>query len=117
MSWEDLTDVDKAWIAGIFEGEGCISIHSVKYIRISIYNNDLTMLTEIQNMIGDDVYVHERKHKRKDSWAISHQLQIQKRSTIMSFLEHIYPFVRSEYKRNQISSTVNTAIESGGNYA
>lgn len=117
MAWEDLIDVDKAWIAGIFEGEGCICVHGVKYVRILIYNNDLTMLTEIKNMIGDGVYIHIRKHKRKDTWAVSHQLQIQRRDVINGFFEHIYPFMRSEYKRKQIINVIGKANDNGGDYS
>jgi hypothetical protein len=116
MAWEHLTDIDKAWIAGIFEGEGTIVNHCKKYIRISIYNNDISMLNEIKRLLGDKVYIHIHPTKRKDSWAPSHQLQMQENGIICNFLKEITPFVRSEAKRNQIERVVSTALENGGAY-
>ena len=119
MAWETLSDVDKAWIAGIFEGEGSVYVYrglgeKSKYVRLFFFNNDRTMLEEIQRMIGGNLHI--RVHKRQEDWAESHQLQIGKKEDIIKFKEIIYPQFRSEYKKEQFNSAIKFANINGGEY-
>jgi len=118
MVWE-LTNEDKAWVAGIFEGEGSICVYKgagqkTKYVRILFYNNDLTMLEEIQRMIGGNLHIHP--FKRKEEWGESHQLQIGKRDKIIQFKENIFPYMRTKYKKDQFNDALSLANENGGDY-
>lgn len=119
MAWEDLTEVDKAWLAGIFEGEGSIYVYTgsgktKKYIRILFYNNDISMLDEIKRLIGGNIHRHGLT--RKDSWEPSYQLQLGKKKDIKMFLKEIKPFIRSNYKLSQTLGCVELANENGGGY-
>ncbi len=117
--WDRITDIDKAWIAGIFEGEGSICVYrgageKEKYVRLFFYNNDITMLEEIQRMIGGNLHI--RHHRRKEEWAESHQLQNGKSEDIRKFRIYILPFFRSEYKIKQFNDAILNANSNGGEY-
>lgn len=119
MSWDELTEVDKAWIAGIFEGEGSVAVYRGagqvrKYIRILIYNNDITMLKEIQRLIGGNL--HDHMHRKEGQWAQSHQLQFGKKSDVQNFKEHIYPYMRTKYKKQQLNKCFILAKTNGCEY-
>ena len=113
MAWDSISDIDKAWIAGIFEGVGSIGLWvrcgDSKRARVMIYNNDLSMLEEIQRLIGGLIY--ERKMgPRNLNWKPSYQFTINRRADVDQFITEILPFIRSDYKRNQIMKTL------GGDY-
>lgn len=113
MAWDSLSDIDKAWIAGIFEGEGSIGLWerygTSKYARIAIYNNDVSMLEEIQRLVGGKIY--ERKMGvRNPNWKPSYTFNLNKHKEVERFINEILPFIRSEYKQEQILKTL------GGDY-
>ena len=119
MAWEQLSESDKAWIAGIYEGEGSIYVYKgsgeiAKYVRLFFFNNDETMLEEVQRLIGG--HLHLRVHRRQEDWAESHQLQFGKKEDIIKFKELIYPYMRSEYKKDQFNESINHANTNGGTY-
>jgi hypothetical protein len=119
MAYEKCTKIDLSWIAGIFEGEGSICVYKgagekTKYVRLFFFNNDITMLEEVQRLIGG--HLHIRTHKRKDEWAESHQLQLGKKEDIILFKNYVVPYFRTKYKKEQFEKAIELANKNGGEY-
>lgn len=106
--------IDKAWVAGIFEGEGSAGNweryskkdkHS-RYARIAITNTDVSMLREVQKTTKGIISARIPRMNRINGFnerKISYCLTINKIEDINSFLKNIVPFIRSDYKKEQIS--------------
>lgn len=100
-------DIDRAYIAGFFDGEGCISIdkhpglNGVKYynVQVSIVNTDLKTLEYISKFYPVNIGIHsplKSWHKVRFKWAINGKKAI-------LFLEEILPFLRQKRERAEIA--------------
>lgn len=68
--------MENAYFAGLFDGEGCISINKTKgsknkpysrpgfQLRVSVTNTNFDILYELQNHYGGKVYSREKKNAR-----------------------------------------------------
>ena len=68
--------VDDAYFAGLFDGEGCVSINKTKgpknkpysrfgfQLRISITNTNLEVLEKLQKVYGGKIYKREKSNAR-----------------------------------------------------
>jgi len=114
-----LTEIEKAYIAGFFDGEGCVHIskklrkkqgknycYSLKSV---ISNTKLEPLKYIKNIFGGSVSIQYRKNNHKDNYF----LQLNIKSTI-NLLENIYPYLR--IKKEQANVAFNL-IEIKKNYS
>lgn len=84
----------RAYIAGIFDGEGCVSSHKSRgYTNLSLYigQKDLSLLEWIRDELGLGRIYSERDCAR---------LQISKREEIREFVKLVYPY--SRVKREQL---------------
>ena len=72
--WYTITMTD-AYFAGLFDGEGCISINKTSggkrqykrfgfQLRTSVTNTNLDILYALQNSYGGKVYIREKKNAR-----------------------------------------------------
>lgn len=114
-----IKNIDAAWIAGIYEGEGSITVYGGsgplhKYVRIMVYNNDISMLYEIQRILGGKVY--ERFYKRPGNWNRSFVWYVQRKEDINKFLKYIFPYMRTSYKIKQLTDIMEISIKNGANY-
>ena len=79
-----MSETDLIYIAGFFDGEGCITIDAWKSrkrqqfaLRVRINNNDLEILTFIKNILGGSICIASRaneKHKTYKTcyaWAVA----------------------------------------------
>lgn len=81
--------LSKEYIAGFFDGEGCITIHSRNYqLRLLIGNTYINVLKNIQDTCGGRIYRNEKKKYKKLSyvWETSS-------NNAISFLESILPYL------------------------
>lgn len=91
--------MDAAYLAGIIDGEGCISIYKRNgyYVpSISISNTNETLIVHIkkildQNNIGYCVEFQHRKERgnRKPAWLI----RIESRPRVISLLNFVFPYL------------------------
>ena len=82
-----------AYVAGFFDGEGCVSFCRVRssfYPRVLITNTDLYVLKEIQNKFGGDI---RKLVGRKKNWKQCYMLRICWSSAV-DFLDKISPYLR-----------------------
>lgn len=96
--------MNDAWLAGFFDGEGCITTQSVKIkgkydnfprvnMQIIITQKDRTVLDEIQKEFGGKVY-------SKGDGSKCSNLKIVGKQKMKTFLLSIYPY--SKCKKEQI---------------
>ena len=104
-----MNDVDLAWLAGIFEGEGSASMNIGGRGKIQFDNTDRTMLEAVAAAIG---YGMERIHGYSYSAStisLSAKKGYSSRGTIFrvyvldfEIVKRIYPFVRSKEKKAKL---------------
>lgn len=66
-----MTHISPEWLAGFFDGEGCINItvagkHRRCILRLYIVNTDYAVLSRIQQQYGG--LLSQRKHKKYPKW-------------------------------------------------
>lgn len=104
-----LTERQLGWLAGIWDGEGSITVFkyaekngAIKYCpTICAVNTDLTIINEVQklaDLLGINFHLMERKipKSKRDKHSISYQLITRKMSYIKKFLEIITPYLISK---------------------
>lgn len=70
----NLSDVDAAWLAGLFEGEGCIHITKKRYVRLSIKMTDRDVLERVAALTtGRTLGAYDRPGYNKTlyDWGVS----------------------------------------------
>ncbi len=90
---------EAAYIAGIMDGEGCISIHRKKNVRgtsptfalfVNVTNTERKLLEWIQAKVGAGVITP--KPKSNSNWKLCHQL-VFRTEEIESFLKAVLPYM------------------------
>ncbi|WP_346889393.1 hypothetical protein [Clostridium sp. UBA1056] len=99
-----MTEIEKAYIAGIIDGEGSIMLqrfHTNQYPApcVSIASTTIELLTWLKDTIGYGVIIKKKnynpeKHKLSYSFVIKH-------NNAIKLLEDIYPYLIIESKRNR----------------
>lgn len=84
-----------AYVAGFFDGEGCISINR-NNLQTTLSNTDFEILVKLKNEFGGNIYKEKKKENYKQKWI----WQISDRSTLKYFLNRIYKY--TTVKRQQI---------------
>lgn len=99
-----MTEIEKAYIAGIIDGEGSIMLqrfHTNQYPApcVSIASTTIELLTWLKDTIGYGVIIKKKnynpeKHKLSYSFVIKH-------NNAIKLLEDIYPYLVIESKRKR----------------
>jgi hypothetical protein len=73
-----MTIGDIGWLAGIIDGEGCISVTKKRtyknttigyyVLSVSVANTDEAMINKLVDMFNGCVFLKKRNGKRKDFW-------------------------------------------------
>lgn len=98
------TEIYKAWLAGFFDGEGCITLYcnpgtELKVPRVGIgQKNAFELLTEIQQVYGGGVNIH--KGKGMFRWFCSSRTEIQR------FLTDILPYLKVKRAKAEIALAI-----------
>ncbi len=85
----ELAQTDTAWIAGFFDGEGCICITKTskgyQFVQVLVSQKDPTVLWWMQEKFRmGNVYKKE----------LCHQLAISKQEDVVEFLSALLPYLR-----------------------
>lgn len=97
---------DVAWLAGIIDGEGSITMgfykaRGVYGPAVSIVNTDQSILDEclrILGVLGCSSTVHRRKINHLGTRPVT-QIVVANHASVMRLLEIVHPYLRSEKKR------------------
>lgn len=95
---------EAAYIAGIIDGEGSISLtkfHAIEHRRpcISIASTDKELLVYIQSLSGGTI--NNKKNYNPDKHKDSYTLNIKKKDAVLSLLRIISPFLQVDKKRKR----------------
>jgi deoxycytidine triphosphate deaminase len=75
-----MRDVAAAWLAGIIDGEGCLSVHD-KGVRLTVTNTDKEMLELARSLTGvGQIYEKDDgdpKHKVRYDWVVTRSRHVQ----------------------------------------
>ncbi|WP_223701379.1 LAGLIDADG family homing endonuclease [Sutcliffiella deserti] len=114
--------MEAAYIAGIIDGEGSITLsrmHISEFRRpcITISSTDYELLEYIRSLAGGTI-INKKNYnpeKHKDSFT----LNVKIKSEVFLLLEHIYPFLRVNVKRERakfILENYNKVTKRNGKY-
>lgn len=106
-----ITDIEKAYIAALLDGEGTISIQSQggRTARpiVAICNNNLECLLMVKELFGGEIYPKGIQARNK-RWKVNSL------NDVIKFLEEVLPFVL--IKRRQAELALELAhLDYGGN--
>ena len=97
-----LTETEKAYMAGLLDGEGCVGINKEKSrasaypftfaIRVIITNTDYNVICWLKEKTGIGC-AYECKKGFKENWKFVHRWQIVSNEA-REFLQIIYPYAR-----------------------
>ena len=82
-------DLISAYIAGLFDGEGCVQLNGLSSIMISITNSVLAPLELVKSIYGGRIYPLKKvksSHKQLYRWHTS------KRPIVRKFIHNLLPF-------------------------
>lgn len=99
-----MTEIEKAYIAGIIDGEGSIMLqwfHSNQYPApcVSIASTTIELLTWLKDTIGYGV-ITKKKNYNPEKHKLSYSFVI-KQNNAIKLLEDIYPYLIIESKRKR----------------
>ena len=78
------------WLAGMYEGEGCIEKTSTRGYRLSIVSTDLDIIEKIQAFAGGSVYPQKRyKAHHKPAW----RWRLGTKEEVVKLLTQMLPFL------------------------
>ncbi len=99
-----MTDIEKAYIAGIIDGEGSIMLqrfHTNQYPApcVSIASTTIELLTWLKDTIGYGVII-KKKNYNPEKHKLSYSFVI-KQNNAIKLLEDIYPYLIIDSKRKR----------------
>ena len=97
-----MQNTNRAYTAGVFDGEGCISIQKrgdgYLRLRTDVVNTDLEMLEYLKEIWGGNIYKQKDKRKgRKDKWT-----WVLCSFSAKKFLEEIFLYLISKQKQAEL---------------
>ena len=79
-----------AWMAGMYEGEGCLERTSARGYRLNISSTDLDVIEKIQAFAGG--YVHPKK-VYKDHYKPAWTWRLGDKESVKNLLTRMLPFL------------------------
>ncbi len=108
-----LSETEKAYIAGLLDGEGCLTVGRLKphngkrehrfICRILVVNTDLTMMLWLQKTVGDGG-IYEYKKAGGENWKPCHRWYLNGQKSI-ELIRQVYPYL--QIKRRQAELLLN----------
>lgn len=85
----EITPTNIAWVAGVYEGEGCLNFSGGKW-HITIQMTDFDVLERIQDILGmGNIYKRPLIQGRKQAWI----LKTGRREYVQAWLVMMWPYL------------------------
>lgn len=105
-----LTETEKAYLAGLIDGEGCFNIDKKKSVhtkrehdftgRVLIVNSNLDMMSWVLRTVGEGgIYVYKKAYSNK--WKPVHRWVICGNKA-QDFVKQIYPYLQAKTKQAEL---------------
>jgi len=104
MTWEDLTESEKGYIAGFLDGEGSICIHrGTNHISISFYNTYKQVIDWIAYAIKTKTVLRTvDKRRDKAHTKNNYVCYIKRQSDVYKFLNDILPYLKVKHEQAKL---------------
>lgn len=104
-----IEEVELAWLAGLFEGEGSISFAARGYhnLNVTVANSDLYLIEPFSRSFGGKVYDRELYGQSGLIWRINGK-------KALDFLADISPFFHSKRRQKQVSIALQYPVGQSG---
>jgi hypothetical protein len=89
----NLSDTDAAYIAGLIDGEGCITYRE-KYPKVSIYNTSKELIEWIQKTLGLGTIHLDVRRKGKERWKPCYTYGTSNFHDIYALLSRVLPYLK-----------------------
>lgn len=102
-----LSELDAAYIAGLFEGEACFDIVNGRSPRIRIQMTDKDVIERVKRICGGSEITESSYNKKKNpKWKLCWGIHINKRDEVEAILSAILPYmsIRRARKINELLS-------------
>jgi hypothetical protein len=98
-----LTEVEWAWCAGLFEGEGCISFTGLNCVRLSVANCDYEVLDKLDALwpSTNGVKLH---HEQRGNHSACYAWEIGERDRVRGFLTGILPWLCTRRRKRALAA-------------
>ncbi len=102
-----MDELEKAWYAGFYEGEGyiCNDKSNSNHIRVGIDQNDNTPLIRAKEIWGGSLIQRIRKSPASDKICTGNTWRLCNKQA-RKFIDDITPYLRIPYKINQIKKAL-----------
>ena len=110
-----MTETEKAYLAGIIDGEGCIGIHKNHkkvLLRVHVYNTNRVLLEWIQDRFG--IIIHDRV--RQANWKRQYSCQFNGIAAL-DLLKTVYPYLVLKKAQARIAFSYGETLQASGLYA
>lgn len=91
-----------AYVAGIFDGEGCVTfgrVRKARFIRVLVVNTNRPLLEFLQTIFGGDI---QRSSSRRPGWKQAWQWRLSW-SRAIDFLDAIEPWIRVKVEQLHVA--------------
>ena len=96
-----------AWMAGMYEGEGCLEKTSARSYRLNISSTDLDVIEKIQDFAGG--YVHPKK-VYKDHYKPQWRWRLGDKESVKNLLTGMLPFLGNRRAYDALNALDNMEI-------
>ena len=108
------SNIDRAYLAGIIDGEGSIGIdnhggHRTPSVRITITNSNLNLLAELKALWGGNL---TSRRKRKVGWKETSDLIFGGSLATTKILEAVQPYLIAKKEQCAIALEFNSTVSS-----
>ena len=84
-----MTELEMAWLSGIFEGEGCIAWQKKNSVYLSISMTDKDVIEKVAKITNMGNVYHRSFEHKKDAWVWG----VARKSDVVYLLEQMFPFL------------------------
>lgn len=110
MENEQATPAEIGYLAGLYDGEGCIAIQQQckngkrfnVCVNVKITNSDMNIIEAVQSILlklGVNPLIRERGNPENPNWKAWFEVYLTKRSHIKRVLEVVLPYLRGKRAR------------------
>lgn len=112
----DISDVKAAWLAGLFEGEGCFSIAKNGGTRVTIGMTDRDVVERINALIPSVIQTVDKAPSRPLHWSPLYVWRISDPVKVREFIVLIRPWlgVRRTARADEVIAHLDTRLGTGG---
>jgi hypothetical protein len=110
------TEAEIAWVAGIFEGEGCICDCGVRSVSLTISSTDRDVLEEVQRIMGTGgIHSILRSEVDRQNRKPIFQWHIANRDDVRLVLESLLPWLRKRRYARALEALKRLELNQGLN--